>query len=216
MVAAGEILVRLCIHNNFLPINNLDADAFYIYSVIGFSVLIIFPLSLMKNMSSFRFTSLLSVLCSMVLTVILFAQYFILCDEQSESTCFWKAGDSKNLVSGSNYSFLASFSLNGFLTSVPIFIFGCGCHPNVFPIYSEIAEESKIRKVFKCSLSISALFYLVAGSFSFMTFLNATCGNILLNDFNSSSETVIASGIFAVSLVLYVDYNNIMFPDIRF
>merc|ERR1712087_728323 len=109
MVAAAEILVRL--YDDFFAPDSEESDVFYMYFIIAFSAAIIFPLSLMKNMSSFRFTSLFSVICSCFLTMVLFAEYFILCDEQSESTCFWKTAQFENVFAESNYSLLASFSL---------------------------------------------------------------------------------------------------------
>jgi len=96
------------------------------YCIVSIGLLIIFPLSLMRNMSSLRFTSLLSVACSIFLTICLFIQYFVLCD--SNNTCFWK----ESVI---NKDHLASFTWHGILTAVPLFIFGYNCQPNVFPIY---------------------------------------------------------------------------------
>ena len=145
----------------------------------------------MKNFQKLRFTSLLSVACSCFLTIILFAEYFILCDEQSEATCFWNSDDFEEVFLQKKFSRLASFTFDGFLTSVPIFIFGCGCYPTLFLIYAQIRNKAKVNKVIKYSLSISASFYSIAGCFAFMTFLDETCGNIFLNDFNSSPEIMI-------------------------
>ncbi len=85
----------------------------YIYVVIGASWLIIYPLSLLRTMSSLRFTSLLGFACSMYLTAILFLEYWLLCDSRDyhhddhdnnsiyvttpspvrhQNTCFWKSG----------------------------------------------------------------------------------------------------------------------------
>eukprot|EP00485_Elphidium_margaritaceum_P011764 CAMPEP_0202693038 /NCGR_PEP_ID=MMETSP1385-20130828/7258_1 /ASSEMBLY_ACC=CAM_ASM_000861 /TAXON_ID=933848 /ORGANISM="Elphidium margaritaceum" /LENGTH=504 /DNA_ID=CAMNT_0049348665 /DNA_START=22 /DNA_END=1536 /DNA_ORIENTATION=+ len=209
MVGAGGIIVIL-----YMALFNGDkteGHKFYIYFIVGFSSLIIFPLSLMRSMSSLRFTSLLSVTCSLLLTVCLLIEYFILCDsldvQHNESykdykTCFWKTSEFKNVFTQNHYSRMASFTLNGFLTAIPIFIFGYNCQPNLFPIYDSLQNASKMQRVIKYALSISVSLYIISGSFAFLTFLNGTCGNILLNDFHTSPEMVAAAILFTVSMVL--------------
>ena len=211
MVGAGGIIVILYIA--LFDGDKTKGHKFYIYFIVGFSVIIIFPLSLMRNMSSLRFTSLLSVFCCFFLTICLFIEYFILCndidDKHNENyidyrTCFWHLNEFKSVFDQHEYSRLASFTFSGFLTSVPIFIFGYNCQPNVFPIYMELENKtsSKMQKVFRYALLISVSLYIVAGSSAFLIFLQETCGNILLNDFHSSPEIVIASIIFTIAMVL--------------
>ena len=211
MVGAGGIIVILYIA--LFDGNKDESHKFYIYFIICFSAFIIFPLSLMRNMSSLRFTSLLSVTCSIFLTICLFIEYFLLCndlesqhDEQfiDYRTCFWHWDKFKSMFEQDEYSRMASFTFSGFLTSVPIFIFGYNCQPNVFPIYAELENKttSKMQKVFRYALSISISLYIIAGASAFLVFLNETCGNILLNDFKKSPEIVIASCIFTTAMVL--------------
>eukprot|EP01083_Nonionella_stella_P027747 76433_1 len=211
MVGAGGIIVIL-----YIALFGGDKDeghTFYIYFIVSFTALIIFPVSLMRSMSSLRFTSLLSVSCSLFLTICLFIEYFILCDDlvteegkhyKMYKTCFWKWNDFENVWKHDHGSHLARFTFSGFLTSVPIFIFGYNCQPNVFPIYMELENKSlsRMQKVFRRALSISVSLYIIAGSSAFLIFLNETCGNILLNDFHSSPEIVVASCIFTIAMVL--------------
>jgi len=169
--------------------------------IVAIGVFIIFPLSLMRNMSSLRFTSLLSVSCSIFLTICLFIQYFVLCDEYN--SCIWK----QSVI---NNNHLASFTWNGILTAVPLFIFGFNCQPNVFPIYMELeatntsSKMKKMNSVFKYALSISVTLYIVAGSSAFLIFLEETDGNILLNDFKKSPVILIATIMFTVAMILAV------------
>eukprot|EP01084_Bolivina_argentea_P313349 542631_1 len=211
MVGAGGIIVIL-----YIALFNGDktkGHTFYVIFIVIFSAIIIFPISLMRNMSSLRFTSLLSVSCSLFLTICLFIEYFILCNDidikHNEDyidyrTCFWHWNEFKHVVIQDKYSRLFSFNFNGFLTAVPIFIFGYNCQPNVFPIYKELKNKTslKMQKVFRYALSISVSLYIVASSSAFLIFLQETCGNILLNQFHESIEMIIASIIFTIAMIL--------------
>jgi len=188
-----------------------DIPTLDMYCIIGFSLIIIFPLSLMRDMGSLRFTSLLSVTCSLFLTVCLFAQYFILCNAGEENTCIWNVLTSKSsALAHDEYSRLGSFQWNGILTAVPLFVFGYNCQANVFPIYKDLegtktmSKAVRMKQVFKHALSISVSLYLVAGSCAFLIFLEETQGNILLNDFRKSTDITIASIMFTVAMVLAV------------
>lgn len=213
IIGAGGIIVILYTDDKLFGGNKEEAHKYYVYFIIGFSWIIVFPLALMRNMSSLRFTSLLSVSCCIFLTICLFIEYFILCgdivdkhddDYIDYKTCFWKSNEIKHVFEQNDYSRLASFTFNGFLTSVPIFIFGYNCQPNVFPIYMELENKtsSKMQKVFKYALIISITLYIIAGSFAFLIFLSETCGNILLNDFKTSPEMVVACIIFTIAMIL--------------
>jgi len=145
--------------------------------------------------------------CSIFLTLCLFVQYFILCGEGINDTCFWKKDVIRSHVFMEKGR-LASFTLSGTLTAVPMFIFGYNCQPNVFPIYLGLkavnsnSKTKKMNKVFKRSLMIGFVMYIIAGSSGFLIFLENTNGNILLNNFKKSPDILVASFMFTVAMIL--------------
>merc|ERR1719464_2362948 len=214
MIAAGGIIVILYEQQFKQHIDdNTRIKQLDMYAIIGFSIIILFPLSLMRDMSSLRFTSLLSVSCSLFLTCCLFAQYFILCNRGDDTTCIWNIVGNRTGLSvfmHNEYSRLGSFEASGVLTAVPLFVFGYNCQANVFPIYKDLegtaamSKSDRMKQVFKHALIISCSLYLVAGSCAFLIFLEETQGNILLNDFRKSTDILVASVMFTVAMILAV------------
>jgi len=133
----------------------------------------------------------------------LLIQYLVLCD--SYNTCIWK----ENVI---NKDHLGSFTWNGILTALPLFICGVDATFMHSSTFTELEVKNnnpplrmkKVNKVFKYALSISVCLYTVAGSFGFLIFLDDADGNVLLNDFNKSPDILIASIMFTVSMILAV------------
>ena len=144
----------------------------------------------------------MSVICAGYLTIILFVEYFILCkDTENFNSCFW---DWETFTNAFEFKDLLNLDWGGFLTSFPIFVFGYNCQPNVFPIYLELQRKSskRMNKVFRRSIYISILLYIIAATFAYLTFIQQTCGNILLNKFYKAPQVIIAAIIFSVSMIL--------------
>ena len=129
VVGAGGIIVILYIA--LFGGDKEEGHTFYVYFIIGFSGIIVFPVSLLRDMSSLRFTSLLSVSCSLLLTLCLIVEYFVLCGEvhsnpnheyKTAKTCFWRWHDVQQTLGEDHYSRLFTFTAKDIFTSVPIFV----------------------------------------------------------------------------------------------
>jgi len=81
-----------------------------------------------------------------------------------------------------------------------------GTHENT-PSQSTVSSKSPrsdIDKVFVSSLTISMTMYMAAGSAAFLLLFEDTKGNVLQSDFGEAPEILMASLIFAVSMLLAV------------
>ena len=210
IIGFGQIMERL--YDELVDPANADNEShikhFYLYFVLGVSAIIILPLSLMRNMSSLRFTSLLSVSCSVFLTVVLLVQYFKLCEE----TCFWRSSFALN---GGH---LASLNAKDVFLSIPFFIYGFNCHPSVFPIYKELERDSSIeirkkamQRVVASGVSIGISSDIVAASSGFLRVLDLCKDNILINDFEGAPELILVQVLFTLAMILAVPiFINVM------
>eukprot|EP01084_Bolivina_argentea_P201198 343959_1 len=211
-VACGGIIVLTYkqFYKNSSEIYSLNENNLYKLCIVGISIMIVFPLSLFRNMSTLRFTSLFAVICSLVITIMLLIEYFIQCDDYFDiHTCFWKKHHFIKVIMDDNYTNLVKFSFRGIVTSFPIFVYGYVIHTNVFSIYIGLENKTsnkitKMSKVFKISLLMVFLYYFIVGSSGFLLFLHKTCGNILLNDFNYSKKLMISSIVFTIAIILSI------------
>jgi len=174
-------------------------------SIIAFTVGIIFPLGLMRKMSSLGFTSTLSVLCCVFLSLCLLTEY-VQC-HTADTTCFWTFDDHDI-----DEYVIPSLDFKSIVDTVPIFIFGFNCHPSVFPIYKSLVDcndgaESVNRgmsMVFRIALTVSVTLYTIAGSCGFLLLLDETTGNILDHPFDGKIHMVLAKVLFAMAMILAV------------
>lgn len=171
--------------------------------------IICFPLCLLKTLNAFRFVSFLSVACCAVLSVILCVEYFFVCDYAR--TCFWNAEYKINF-----WSEWAARTDNPLelIKSVPLVVFAYTCHTAVLPLYLELQRRSANRmgRVLKHAISFTFVIYVFSSFWGFMTFLGATKGNILANDFGRGNIVILVARIFfGVALVILVPVNMYIF-----
>jgi len=193
IIGFGQIMERLHVEIYPEPI-----DDFYVYFVLCVSLTVVFPLSLLRNMSSLRFTSLLSVSCSLFLTVVLLTQFL------ASSPLSRMSLDREHL---------ASFEIKNIFLTLPFFIYGYNCQPNIFPIYKELgtAEKKPMQKVIISGVGVGFCSYVVAAASGFLLFLDECEDNILLNDFNGAPELVVVQVLFTLAMILAVPiFVNVM------
>ena len=147
----------------------------------------------------------IGILCLGYLMIIIFIEYFILCDNMDvvntkptgyeRHTCFWKGNFRLTMDD------LFQFSAAGFLTSFPIFVFAYSCQPNLLPIYVELQRPTvpRMHKVIRRSLYFSVTMYLIVAIFGYLTFMDKTCGNILINNFKQHPQVIIGAIGIAIS-----------------
>jgi len=172
--------------------------------------IVIYPLSLLKNLSALRFTSLLGISCSLYLGVLIMVEYFVLCngrendlDDNAINSCFWNKNFNLPNNAYFNYTDMWSFVKN-FLVCFPLFVFAYTAQQFMLPIYAELDRKSRPRmqKVLRRSSYVVLFIYVCASTFGFLTFLDGVCGNILLNDYKKSPGAILAAISISISMIL--------------
>ena len=74
----------------------------------------------------------------------------------------------------------------------------------MLPVYTELNNRSRRRmgKVLGRSLTIALTVYLLACVAAYLTFLDGTCSNILLNNFKKGPQVVIAAIAISISVTM--------------
>jgi amino acid permease len=139
-------------------------------TLIGITLIFPYPLSLMPNLNSLRFTSFLSVLGMVAFGIFLLVEIL-------------RVVFSSSLSLGPGIVPI-TFNGGGFLKGLPIVVFACGCHPSLLPIYTEQREEFKptfAQKSMRPAFTFAAVMYLVAGVCGYLLFGEETADSILVN-----------------------------------
>jgi amino acid permease len=139
-------------------LNNEGGHAFW---GLLFAFLILFPMSIPRNINALRFTSLLGVLCSMYLCIIVVILFFTNRDIVPD---IWANIEQMEAV---------KLSYEGVVTSVPLIIFAYMYQVNIPQIYNEleIQSEKQMGKVIGLGSSVAVVFYITVGIFGYATFL---------------------------------------------
>lgn len=201
-----DLIYSVIFNNNY---------SIYTYLAIAIYTIIVMPLSLFRSMSKLRFTSFLGASCSIYLSLVIFIEYFVLCKneylrgekEEIFSTCFWSSNFNKNVL---KYNFIFFSSNNifdifiGFITTFPLNCFAFTCHPYMLPVYIELKNRNinKMRIILFRSILIAIFIYFTISLFSYLLFLNKTCGNVLTNNFNKHIDIIIACLAISISCIL--------------
>lgn len=118
---------------------------------------IVFPLSLLREMSSLRFTSVLGFASICYISVLVFVEYFVV---------------TSDIPSNWQHANVFKVSVRGIFGSFPLIIFSFLYQPNIPAIYSELKRKSlaRIDKVLVLASIISISIYVFVGIFGYVTF----------------------------------------------
>lgn len=155
----------------------------------GVNLLVVMPLSLVRDLGKLRFSSLLAFLLTVVLAVLVVMQYLSFCWDiragnptpaAVQAACVVRPGHQSNgkhahvpLVEGPE-------SVFGF--ALPIMLYAFTCHMYVPPLLSELRRPTlnRMHRVLRHGVFWATALNLLIGVFGFLTFLDRTPGNILL------------------------------------
>ena len=143
---------------NLLGVNDSVLNSSYLWGCI-ITTTIVYPLSLKKEISSLRYTSLVSTLSCIYLSIAIMYSFF---SETSDTNSAFEDAPA------------AEFKIYNILTAISIVIFSFMCHPNVIPIYEEL-ERRSVKRGFRFlsrGLIMVLLLYLLVGIFGYLTFYN--------------------------------------------
>ncbi|CAO2601158.1 Sodium-coupled neutral amino acid symporter 2 [Lemmus lemmus] len=138
------------------------------YLVLLVSLVLILPLSLLRNLGYLGYTSGLSLLCMMFFLIVVICKKF-------QIPCPVEALMMNETVNATSALALLASNVTSNATTVyavPILTFSFVCHPAVLPIYEELKGRSRRRMMNVSKISFFAMFlmYLLAALFGYLTF----------------------------------------------
>uniref|UniRef100_A0A8C7PM04 Solute carrier family 38 member 5a n=1 Tax=Oncorhynchus mykiss TaxID=8022 RepID=A0A8C7PM04_ONCMY len=147
------------------------------YLIIIVSVIIVFPLSLMRHLGYLGYTSGFSLSCMVFFLIsVIYKKFNIPCPLEKITS------QDNHLVSvlgesHDNHSFVSSDTAY----TIPILAFAFVCHPEVLPIYTELRDATKKRMQTVANISILAMFvmYGLTAIFGYLTFFGGVDSELL-------------------------------------
>lgn len=117
-------------------------------------------MSIPRNASALRFSSLFGVLCSIYLSLAVFCIFF------SDRDIVPSTADNFREIKA------FKFTINGFVNSTPLIIFAYMYQVNIPMIYVELEKRSatEMGKVLAYGSAVAVLFYVIVGIFGYATF----------------------------------------------
>ncbi|XP_032445446.1 sodium-coupled neutral amino acid transporter 2-like isoform X4 [Xiphophorus hellerii] len=159
------------------------------YLVILVSIIVILPLSLLRNLGYLGYTSGLSLLCMVFfLIVVIIKKFQIPCplpipDSGNETMHMF---NSDNATTDDDTCKPKYFVYNSqTVYAIPIITFAFVCHPTILPMYDELKDRSRRKMQNVANVSFLAMFimYLLAALFGYLTF-NIHVGPELLHTYS--------------------------------
>ncbi|KAG8563414.1 hypothetical protein GDO81_016058 [Engystomops pustulosus] len=149
-------------------------------------LVVILPLSIPKEISFQKYTSILGTLAACYLTVVIIGKYYL-----SEHNIFHKPEYS------SNASLASMFSV------IPTICFGFQCHEACITIYSSMKNKSLSNWVVVSvvSMLICLLIYSLTGIYGFFTFGENVAADILMSYPGNDAVVIVARLLFAISII---------------
>uniref|UniRef100_A0AAY5EVM5 Sodium-coupled neutral amino acid symporter 2 n=1 Tax=Electrophorus electricus TaxID=8005 RepID=A0AAY5EVM5_ELEEL len=149
------------------------------YLVLIVSVIIILPLSLLKNLGYLGYTSGFSLLCMVFfLIVVIYKKFHIPCPLPDDFINVTVNGVLVHLNTTDREGTCTPkyFVFNSqTVYAVPILTFAFVCHPAILPMYEELKDRSRKKMQGVANVSFLAMFvmYLLAALFGYLTFSDA-------------------------------------------
>uniref|UniRef100_A0AAQ5ZMK3 Amino acid transporter transmembrane domain-containing protein n=1 Tax=Amphiprion ocellaris TaxID=80972 RepID=A0AAQ5ZMK3_AMPOC len=143
------------------------------YLIIIVSALIILPLALMKQLGYLGYTSGFSLSCMVFFLIsVIYKKFNIPCpldDEHDNITHIADHFHEHN--STDDFCEAKMFTINPQTAyTIPILAFAFVCHPEVLPIYTELATKKRMQNVANISIMAMFVMYLLTALFGYLTF----------------------------------------------
>ncbi|CAK6963880.1 sodium-coupled neutral amino acid transporter 3-like [Scomber scombrus] len=152
------------------------------YLIIIVSVLIIFPLALMKELGYLGYTSGFSLSCMVFFLIsVIYKKFNIPCPLDAGHHNVTPV-DSHAVINATDFCEAKLITMNSQTAyTIPILAFAFVCHPEVLPIYTELRDATKKRMQTVANVSILAMFvmYLLTALFGYLTFFGAVESELL-------------------------------------
>ena len=151
------------------------------------ALLVLFPLSLIRDMSGFRYISFASIFA------LLYTGIVLVCEMKQYIDIYYKLFSPTPFI----------FNLNFFKAACLTF-FAYTCQVQLLPIYSELVNPNarRIKKVISRSVFVDVAFYMLIAGFGYFSTLNATTPIVLNRPSLDPSKVDYAILISQISILL--------------
>ncbi|XP_006860194.1 PREDICTED: putative sodium-coupled neutral amino acid transporter 8 [Chrysochloris asiatica] len=151
------------------------------------SILVILPLSIPREISFQKYTSILGTLAACYLTLVIVMRYYL---------------QPEGLIRGPRFS-QSSSSWASVFSVFPTICFGFQCHEAAVSIYYSLRDQRLSHWALLSTLSLLAccLIYSLTGAYGFLTFGADISADILMSYPGSDMVVIVARVLFAVSIV---------------
>ncbi|XP_013856531.1 sodium-coupled neutral amino acid transporter 3, partial [Austrofundulus limnaeus] len=173
------------------------------YLIIIVSAVIVFPLTIMKQLGYLGYTSGFSLTCMVFFLIsVIYKKFNIPCSllQQLNKTTPAVSNFSDH---GTNFTCEAKMVTINSETAytIPILAFAFVCHPEVLPIYTELRNATKKRMQAVANVSILAMFvmYLLTAIFGYLTFYTAVEPELLHTYIKVDPQNVLTLRVTATS-----------------
>ncbi|XP_054245738.1 putative sodium-coupled neutral amino acid transporter 8 [Indicator indicator] len=189
----GDQLEKLC--DSLYPNGTLSetplAPPWYMdqrFTLSALCVLVIFPLSVPREIGFQKYSSILGTLAACYLTLVIILKYYL----QDKSL-----GSSEPSQTSRVSSWASIFSV------IPTICFGFQCHEACVAIYSSMRNQSLSHWVAVSVLSmlICLLIYSLTGLYGYLTFGKAVASDVLMSYPGNDPAVIVARLLFGVSVV---------------
>ncbi|KAL1269872.1 hypothetical protein QQF64_032161 [Cirrhinus molitorella] len=192
------------------------------YLIIIVSVLVIFPLALMKQLGYLGYTSGFSLSCMVFFLIsVIYKKFVTPCplEEEAANSHIYNETLLQITANKSIYNSTDDMCEAKLLTinpqaafSIPIMAFAFVCHPEVLPIYTELKNPSKKSMQKVANISISAMFvmYLLTAIFGYLTFYGNVKSELL--EMYSQKDTLMLCVRLAVLIAVTLTVPVVLFP----
>ncbi|XP_053935069.1 putative sodium-coupled neutral amino acid transporter 8 isoform X5 [Cuculus canorus] len=189
----GDQLEKLCdsLYSNGTLSGSLLPPPWYAdqrFTLSALCVLVIFPLSVPKEIGFQKYSSILGTLAACYLTMVVVLKYYL----QAESLSFSKPPQPSRAS-----SWASVFSV------IPTICFGFQCHEACVAIYSSMRNQSFSHWVTVSVLSmlICLLIYSLTGVYGYLTFGEAVASDVLMSYPGNDPVVIVARVLFGVSII---------------
>ncbi|XP_073675013.1 sodium-coupled neutral amino acid transporter 3 [Garra rufa] len=185
------------------------------YLIIIVSVLVIFPLALMKRLGYLGYTSGFSLSCMVFFLISVIYKKFVTPCPLEEEPSYNKTVLTELLTYNSTDDMCEAklITINPQTAfTIPIMAFAFVCHPEVLPIYTELKNPSKKRMQNIANTSILAMFvmYLLTAIFGYLTFYGNVQSELL--KMYSTKDTLMLCVRLAVLIAVTLTVPVVLFP----
>ena len=165
-----------------------------------FVAIFAFPLSLLRNLSSLRYASLVSVLAILYVTVAIFIES-VHCSESFDNP----AKCHLNNWTKANFDSIDLFIIDeNVFKSLTLTFFAYTAHTNIFPVFDELSNRNirRMTKVFKRSVWLELIIYLIFSVSAYLTW-HQDADDDILNNYDDDNYLIMA-GRITMSLALLI------------